>query len=286
MIDIPKEELLAAFGRVPRPIREFASSEDLGVVASTLAQKYHLHVDAAGALSDTITKTLLGFVRPEELPKLLSDKLLLEQTVASALIGDINTMVFIPLQKKVREAAEADQQEREVEQELSGTEEIVPEETPVQPVATKPAPLPPPALDYAPAAATLPGSPVAAPMPVAAEILPVAPVQAALEPTVAQPVPQQHFVHTMPQSSPQPGWHPAAAVHIFVPTHGAPQYQAPSLPAEQVVAPQAPAAPEAPQPPVYVERPAVEIPVPAQTTPAPSAPLQKSYAADPYRESV
>lgn len=284
-MDISDDQLLAASRRVPRPIREFASGDEVGSVAMSLAQKYQLHTDRAGVLADILIKALLGFIRPEDMTKVLMDALMLEQSVASSLITDINTLVFMPLQKSVREAVEAERLEHELEEEESEPEA----EVLVQAPPSKPAPLPPPALDYAPPQ-TLPGSPVPAPMPPVTQ--PVTPVVAAapasLEPAYPQPVPQQHFVHTMPHAAVQQGWHPAAAVHIYVPTHGNPVQQAPQQAAEHItpsvsVQEQVSQAPVAPAP---VPPPSITEPAPVPEVPAPSAPLTKAYAADPYRESV
>lgn len=289
-MNISNDQLLTAFGRVPRPIREFASGEEVGIVASALAQKYKLHVDASGTLADTITKTLLGFIRPEELPKMLAGSLLLEQSVTSALIGDINTMVFIPLQQRVREATTADTEEKVREQDLVGSapEELVPESTPLKAtVSSRPGPLPPLALEYEQNIQNPPGPSTPAPdaqTTYEIQAVPVTPVF--LEPTpVSQGVPQQHVLHAMP-SGPQPGWHPAAAVHIFVPTHSiTPQYQAAPAPIPAIALEQSPvdAAPyTVPVMPIQQAVPQIQ---PEPNVVKSEIPLKKDYATDPYRET-
>jgi|GEM_PF-1623690 len=291
MEEVSREQMLAAFGRIPRPVREFVSGDEVGLIATALGQKYNLHIDASGALVNIVTKTLLGFIRPEELPKILSDQLLLEQTMSNALISDINSQVFIPLQARVRQASDAEKEERVLEQELINSAPPEPvvktEQTLTEAESPNPkTPLPPPALEYVPQQVMLPGSPIPAPMPSSVEV-PVA--YQTLEQTVqTQPVvPQQHFVHTMPNVAPQQGWHPAAAVHIFVPTHG--QSQPQPVPAIQV--PQEPMATTW-VPEITLENQAVIQPTQntsAQEQSAPLAkevPLTKSYGADPYREPV
>lgn len=283
-MQIPKEQILAALNRVPRPVREFVMGDELTVTATKLAQKYQLHTDTTGVLVEILTNTLLGLIRPEDMTKVLMDALMLEQSVAGSLITDINTLVFMPLQKNVREAVEAERLERELAEEEGEIEPAA--ETPVQVPPSKPAPLPPPALDYAPPAPTLPGSPVPAPMPPVAQ--PTAPAVVAapisLEPAHTQPVPQQHFVHTMPHAAVQQGWHPAAAVHIYVPTHANPVQQAPQQVAEHIT-PSVPVQDPAPVPVQFVA-PTVPEPLPVADTPTPSAPPAKPPAADPYRESI
>lgn len=301
-MDVTKEQLMAAFGRVPRPIREFLSDSELGPIGTALAEKYKLHIDAAGTLVDIITKTLLGFIRPEELPPLLMERLLLEQTMANTLIGDINSMVFVPLQKKVRDASAIEEEERALEQELAASapeEPAIPEVTtaPTPASPPKPAPLPPPAIEYAPVTSqTLPGSPVPVPIHAPVTSLNVVPESDPFLPvpfhdaTPQYTTPQQHAVHAMPTATHQPGWHPAAAVHIFVPTGGYPVQGAPQQPVvEQGTVPAAQPVQATPPAPVYTA-PATQAPTYTAQNPipptAPENPIERSYAADPYREPV
>lgn len=267
---------MAAFDRVPRPIRAFIANSELPPIITELSAKYGLHVDSSGILADIVTKTLLGFIRPDVLPGTLSAQLHLAEQATNALLADINERVFMPLQKRVREAAEEEERERALEADLaaSAPPDPIAESEPAA-VPAKPEPLPPPALEYEPArpaeqpVPTLPGSPVPAPM---------------LQPAET-PVPaQQHVVHAAPPIQGQ-GWHPAAAVHIFVPSHGTPAapVAAPVLEAPQqaiAVAAPAPAAPSYAPP---IQQPSAPIAPPAPQNPESSAPR---YAADPYREPI
>lgn len=259
---------------LPKPVQDFIVGPERTRVALALTQKHSLHADQASVFEVQLIHMLLGVSSPEEFTKALTDAGIAPSTVA-ALATDVNAEVFIPLREAERQSPEA------------------------VPAPQKPAPLPPPAIEYQPAP-TLPGSPVPAPMPVPvpvpqASVAPPVPVQEvapvpapALEPTPPQHiVPQQHFMHAMPNAQPQSGWHPAAAVHIFVPTHTAPHQQPapvqhapePAPPAYAAPAPQAPVAPPAAPEPVT---PAVPAVAPQQ----PSTPLKKEYGADPYREPI
>ncbi len=270
-MEITNEQLLEAYDRVPRPIRAFIANSELPPIVSELGSKHGLHVDTVGTLADLITKTLLGFVRPEVLPSMLAMQLHISEPVSASLLTDINERVFVPLQKRVRDAAEEAKQEAELEEELRASAPAGPAEGPVVPA--KPAPLPPPALDYAPAAApqTLPGSSVEVPMPVE-----TAPHAATPQPTV--PVP---YVSHAPDAHPQ-GWHPAAAVHIFVPTHGStsPATQhVPAIPANT------PRAVEAPAPVVQAKPVRPSSPEPVQQPAAPAV-TPRPISQDPYREPI
>ncbi len=224
---------------LPKPMQDFLTSDERGNVIRELSSKYSLHVDQAGEFERAFIFMLLGISKPEEFVATLAAAGL-GQEVINGLAADVNTRVFMRLRDQERQAVQAQPQ--------------------------KPAPLPPPALTYGPAL-TLPGSPVTAPMPVAQE---PAPVLATVEPT---PVP--HVVQAMPQSAAQPGWHSAAAVHIYVPSH-------------PPVAQPAQAQPVQPAPPAVMVRPPVYANPETTTQPAPVVenPPTKAYVADPYRESV
>lgn len=275
-MDISNDQLLEAYDKVPRPIRAFIADSELPPIVTELGTKYGLHVDTMGILGDLVTKTLLGFVRPEVLPGMLTMQLHISEQTTASLLSDINERVFVPLQKRVRDAAEEERREQELERELR--ESAPPEPVPAAP--TKPEPIPPPALEYAPATPiaepTLPGLPEKAPMPA---VPPTSALVSRPETTpapVMAPEPVHHVVHAAPAH--QQGWHPAAAVHIFVPSQGN------HHPAAQAPVPQ-------PQQPVHVEEPRPqptiiqEAPKPVPPAQAP-APTPRPIGPDPYREPI
>jgi len=242
---------------LPAPVQAFLMSEERARVMRDVAQKHGLHVDQAGEFEQAFLFMLLGISTPEEFVSSLTAAGIPQETV-NGLAADVNERVFMPLRNAERTATE----------------------TPRKEPAPKPTPMPPPAIEYgpAPAARTLPGSPVPAPMPLPAE----PPHTAVLEPTPVA-APAQHVVHAMPQMH-QPGWHPAAAVHIFVPTHGAPPHPAMQPPVQPV-----PPVPQpAPAEPAPIPRPAPQqAPEPPPgVPPVPATPIQKDYVADPYREPI
>jgi hypothetical protein len=249
---------------LPKPVQEFLLSEERGQVARDLSARYSLHADQAGAFEEAYLHMLLGIASPEAFAASLR-KAGLAQEVIYGLAADVNSRVFMRLRDQERQQSAAP--------------------VPVPAPSSKPAPLPMPSLDYQPAGVpTLPGSPVLAPMPFPNAPVPAAPMLATLEPTPQQPYPVQppHVVHAMPSTA-QPGWHPAAAVHIFVPTQGPHLQPAPAqavaaafvpVPAAEVpaFAPPAPAGFVNPLADAYASQPATE------------KPITKDYVADPYRE--
>ncbi|MDP3402988.1 MAG: hypothetical protein Q8S35_03495, partial [bacterium] len=130
----------AAMRDLPRPVQDFLKSDERDAVARELSAKYQLHVDQAGEFERSFILMLLGVMRPEEFVTTLTQAGL-SQDIVNGLAADLNTRVFMKLRDAEREQVAA-----------------------VPPAPQKPAPIPPPALDYQPAATpTLPGSPVPAP---------------------------------------------------------------------------------------------------------------------------
>lgn len=103
-MDASPAQIREAFGKVPRPIREFIAEDGLSDTTVRLAQQYGLHVDTAGTLNQLMTYVLLGFLDPANLPQELSARIQLSQEQVPGFIKDLNESIFIPLQKKVREA--------------------------------------------------------------------------------------------------------------------------------------------------------------------------------------
>jgi len=257
------QEVGAAMRDLPKPVQDFLKSDERDAVVRELSEKYQLHIDQAGEFERSFILMLLGVMRPEEFVTTLTQAGL-TQDVVNGLAADLNTRVFM----RLRDA-----------------ERNTPSSAPNAP--QKPAPLPPPALDYQPAAApTLPGSPIAAPMPTPPPA-PLEPTMLEVSPVSQHIIPQQHFVHPMPGAQAQSGWHPAAAVHIFVPTHGAqhpqnaPLQQPPEVTPTYVHAPE-PAAPVSAAP---MERQSQSLPPPAIPTPVVPV-IKKEFGSDPYREPI
>ncbi len=148
---------------LPKPVQDFLKSDERDAVARELSAKYQLHVDQAGEFERSFILMLLGVMRPEEFVTTLTQAGL-SQDIVNGLAADLNTRVFMKLRDAEREQVAA-----------------------VPPTPQKPAPLPPPALDYQPAATpTLPGSPVPAPMP-PPSALHACPSQRAMRLAVAPP---------------------------------------------------------------------------------------------------
>lgn len=319
MKTVPAEQVREAYSRLPVPIREFLVEDDLGAVIQKLSGKYNLHVDTMGLLAESISKMLLGFTSPQELTEELSNLLQFTPEATKAFISDLNTEIFMPLQKRIKEeGAGPSLEERLKEPEPEDEEEVVavPDRTPAVPVmgidikqavppnlpgqTALPQPVQPPV--PIPVAAPIPPQP-----PAFIPSIPPTPVyQAPPQPAPAIPI----YSNPQPPAPVQPTA-PVAPVQQYRPTARTmesdmqqvsqgylPTYDAPAAPPVYVAPPPAPA--PAARPPVVaspVPPPAPvasDYPPPAMASvrltpvdrPHANAPITKEYGSDPYREPI
>lgn len=233
---------------LPKPVQDFVSGPERDKTVQDLAAKYKLHVDQAGVFEQAFIFMLLGVSTPEEFVQKLMATGLSQETV-NGLVTDVNERVFMRLRDAERTAA------------------------PIRTEQRAPAPLvPPPALDYQPAAQILPGSsvpvPTPAPAPEVQQSVPAARTMAGDMETLKHPGNPTTVVHAASGSS----------VHV---------YHAPPPP------PPAPEPAPLPPPPPPVVAPPIPVPVPPPVAIRPQAPsfdapqpITKEYGVDPYREPV
>ncbi len=238
-------EVSQAFESAPKAIQD-ALSDGIAIDFIVKAQeRYDLHVDVAGKVIERIRDLMLGLANPTEfLGELIT--LGMSDTVARKLVADLNVEVFAPLKDTVRENSRST-----APQPIQSAPNRKANESPTLPGSDIPAPMH--------ASPSLP-SPTPAPSQPSAVIAPVQNI-ALSQGEVAHPPPH--------------GWHPAAALHIYVPT------QAPTSPAAFSTAP--------PSPPAEVRHVVLDHhPIPA----TPSIPQEVSATSmntpgnDPYRESL
>lgn len=303
---LPPEQIRQALSRAPQPIREFIVEGELVQIAQKIAAEHRLHVDATGMLVQLMTAVLLGFLDPALLPSEVS-RLGVEADTVSRFISDLNTQIFIPLQKRVKEAGHEPNKEERVEEGKSFSSEPAP--APERPASFR---TPPPA-------------PVAPPPAVSAPVQPAQPIPQSPTPAQEAPVPSYNLVGSvnanpqsapaMPASAPMPiapmptmrtMQHDIDALqHGQVPTPFPTHLDAltPSMPSIAQATPargfQTASVPftSAPQRPAPVQVPSMPVPPPPATRPlqpqAPQAP-QGSFvqppptgtSTDPYREPI
>lgn len=299
---LPPEQIRQALSRAPQPIREFIVEGELVQIAQKIAAEHRLHIDATGMLVQLMTAVLLGFLDPALLPSEVS-RLGVEADTVSRFINDLNTQIFIPLQKRVKEAGHEPNKEARVEEGKSFSATSAPVSVSERPASFRtppPAPVAPPPVVSAPVqpipqplmsaqeapvpSYNLVGSANANPQPAptmpASTPMPVAPmptmrtmqhdIDALQHGQVPTPFPTHldALTSSMPsiaQATPARGFQTASVPFTSVPQRPAP-VQVPSMPVPPPPAPR-PLQPRAPQEP-FIQ-------------PSPS-----STSTDPYREPI
>lgn len=335
MITYTDDQVQDALDKAPEAIQNTLSNGAALDFIINLSSRYGLHVDTAGSLSILIRNLVLGLLSPAEFPGELA-ALGIDTVTASKITTDLNADVFIPLNELIRNGGTDQSAVPATVSAIPANNlpvaEIRPRQPELVPVPSLVAPEQPLTLREATAAPiTLPGSPVLAPMPqvqpiqataVPPTLIPQAPASAMPDPAAVRAV-MAGMEHNgighpaaMPnQYQPHPGWQPAAAVHLYVPTQQHPAYgpapqqpqpmyaqpsQAmvmpypehivheqipaiPAIPAYEAAAAVPPIAPlQAPVPPV----PVITSQAPQAPAPQTEAPVTRNYPLDPYRESV
>lgn len=303
---IHPEEIRQAFSRIPKPLREFMAEGELNDIAQKLAQKYQLHVDATGTLVQLMTMTLLGFISPAQLPQELSIALGLPSDQLSEFIKEINTQIFIPLQKRVREFGTEPTHDERVRADTDAMSDMRRAQIESNPPTTfRSSPPSPsiPAMRVAPPATPLPSTAATASVapaynliqPNAPSATASTPVQAAAPASIPMPTIRtmqhdvdslQHGEMPLPFQKPLPSTPPSMPLASqMTPAMG---FQTASVPFTSTpLAPRQAALPElTPSTPV-----ALPPPPPMQQTPAPAPRVPqiaqvKASSSDPYREPI
>lgn len=108
------EEQREAYDALPRPAREFLAGASFGDLMETFGQKYGLHVDVVGQLSQAVSYMLLGFINPSQFQDELKT-MGIPDTTTGTIIQDLNEKVFKPLQEKIRNAPPEEPEQEEEE---------------------------------------------------------------------------------------------------------------------------------------------------------------------------
>lgn len=188
MITFSQDQLLDAFGKLPEPVRAYLLSNQYNTDIEAIGSQFKLRVDTIGALSQATSYMLCGLVTPTEILGELVARDTDAQT-AKAVISELNTKIFKPLQDRIKNAPAADAEASEVE---PAPQAAAPAPTPA-PAPRAPQPvIPPPAVTMAP---------------------PPAPVQPAVPPPAPRSVPPpapRPAMPTQPAAAPRPTYQPPA----------------------------------------------------------------------------
>jgi hypothetical protein len=267
-MDITPTQIREAFSRAPYPIREFIAEGGLSEATTELGTRYAMHTDVIGTFNKIMSMVLLGLIRPADLPRALSEQTHIDPGQISALIGELNTRIFVPLQGKVKEEGPGLSYEERLRE--SSEEQPAAYRT-TQPASTLPAPK----LEVTPATEIPSGS---------------TPMYNLARPDALVPAPPApEAVRTMQadMQTLQPSPRPGTVTFSANPTHATPSrsFQTASIPVPAHIFEEKPVElPSLHQTPTPVSQP---VSAPVAQIPAPSTnPISKSYASDPYREPI
>lgn len=292
-MEISHEQYIAAFNKLPPPIRSYLIDDELSATVQKIGAQYGLHVDAIGALGTSASYMLMGLRSPAET---VGELVLagVDGAMAQKILGDLNTQVFMPVRDRVKnykgddETIPADSAEKAESLTRTTTPAAAPEtpsalpseppvaETPLmeQAVVAPPAP---------PAAAVMPQVISHSPIPVASSPIaapqPAVPVSMPPAPTVPPQVPAPAPAYAPPGEQDGPSVRTMATDMQAVREHraAAPIPYAPSAPMPSTPVP----APEPYVPPAAAR----SVPPPPPNLPG-TGPATKEYGVDPYREPV
>jgi hypothetical protein len=102
-----EEDLRQRLGALPMPVRDYLTKGGIEETARTMTTRYRLHVDDGAVLARELLLVLMGIEQPAELAQTLQSELGLTPDQIKAILTDINTEVFQPLQDKMRAAPKA-----------------------------------------------------------------------------------------------------------------------------------------------------------------------------------
>lgn len=249
------EQVIAAIDAAPPLVREVLRDMKTSQIIGSIGTSYHLHIDLIGKLSALNRDLLIGLTSPAEV---LGELIMagVDTETAKNILKELNEKIFMPVQAAMKAGSEK-------ETSSQGTP------APMRIEADIPPPTPPTTTptDARPVAET-PSVPAAVSTP---------------QQTPEPPMPTQHTAYAA-QGTPQQGaaWHPAASVHVFVPSHPSPHANVPpNLPGQEAPVPVQTTQPIAAPVPKETQTPLIQAASQTQ-----DAPLTKQYSIDPYREPI
>ena len=101
-MDISHERYVSTFNSLPPVIRSYIVDGSVAPIIEDIGKKYSFHVDVIGKLEQESTYMLMGLISPAEI---LGEMVLsnISSDVAKSVLQDLNSRIFTPLQKRIRE---------------------------------------------------------------------------------------------------------------------------------------------------------------------------------------
>lgn len=99
--------LVNSYGQAPPPVQKFISSGALSNFIEQIRNKYQLHIDIAGRLSDEITMLMVGISDPKEFIQNLTNEALVPEASLKPIVDEINQKIFMPLREEIQKGGGA-----------------------------------------------------------------------------------------------------------------------------------------------------------------------------------
>ena len=96
-----KEQLYEIYRGLPEEIQDVMASMNSTYTIRTIGQKYGLHIDKIGELSDEIGLTMLGLTKSDDFLSHLKNRLQLDQATAEQITREVNGQIFLPIRESL-----------------------------------------------------------------------------------------------------------------------------------------------------------------------------------------
>jgi hypothetical protein len=97
-----REEFDKKFNTLPPDVQEAMGSVNTSNTIQSIAQKYNLHIDQMGKLTDEIGAMMLGDTHPQQFVSKIQESLQIELKNAAAIAKDVNEQVFLPIRESLK----------------------------------------------------------------------------------------------------------------------------------------------------------------------------------------
>ena len=98
-----REQLKELYSKLPREIKSVLDSEENADKIYELGNKYKLHIDKIGLLSQEINLVMFGVVKPQEFIPNLREKLKISDEEARVIAKEVNEQIFNPIRESLKQ---------------------------------------------------------------------------------------------------------------------------------------------------------------------------------------
>jgi hypothetical protein len=101
-----EQQIATRMAELPEDVRNAINDNDLDNKVRAIGQKFNLHIDQIGALSDEVMLAMLGFAPLEGFAGALATNLSLDPVLAQTITAEVNTSIFLSIRESMKNFAE------------------------------------------------------------------------------------------------------------------------------------------------------------------------------------